>query len=296
MLETRRVHWFALIPVLVLILVAGDKAAFRAIGHDHDHGDHAHGIDLLDPSSRKPYYWFPALRAFMFHLWTLRIHAAKRSGHLSRALRHAREALAIAPDLPLARSQLASVLAWDLAASEADERRRLAWMAEGLAILDEGLDRDPYDAQLHNMRAMLLYNRGQFSPAFEEAFVAMHGRTTLDEATDAMLRAAELGRGTMSFIRGATILLLRRGDLHLDRALSGEVDALADAERDIARVIEMLERLLEQSNRGRAERLVDLGAARVNEELCDLLIRAVAGEEVSEERIRELIELRDAGG
>lgn len=280
-----------MLPLVVLLLIGADRAALLLLdGHD------PHAPALLDGpgSASRPRYWFPALRAFLFHVWSLRIAADIRADRPAKALRHAREALAFAPDLPLARIELAGVLAWDLAAREFDESRRLAWMAEGLAVLDEGLRRDPFDPQLHSFRGLLIYNRGSTHPEFEQAFRRMYGRGTLDVATDAMVRAAELSRGTTVLIRRATRLLERRAEDALKRALDGEPTLLESAEADFSRLADFLQRLLRHAGPARDRLQQELDYASASRELCELLRRGAAGEAVALDRVRQLEQLRRA--
>src|SRR5690606_13814074 len=128
--------------------------------------------------------------------------------------------------------RLADVLAYDLPPQESDPARRLAWIGEGLAVLDEGLERDPFAPRLHANKGLLLRSRGEQYPEFESAFVATTGRSTLEAAVDAFVRGAECARGDTLPIWWAVIGLESRGDARLARARAGDRAAFSSARAD----------------------------------------------------------------
>jgi len=160
---------------------------------------------------------FRDVRELLAKLQIARIDAAVRAGRPRRGLAMARDALVAAPDLTSLRMHLSSVLAYDLAPLAADESGRLAWIGEGLRILDEGITRDPGGAWLRYRRGLLIWDRGLEYPAFDAAFREAHGKSTLDEGVDELVAAAELDPGVWRFTRHAAIALEIRGMRRLEQ-------------------------------------------------------------------------------
>ena len=283
--------WLLLAPAAVVLLLVADRTAGHAMGgHDHDHD---HGYESVETSTmdQRRIRLLPTLRAFLVQVWLIRIDSAIRTGRFHLALRHARQALAIAPDLPAVRIRLADILAYDLPPQEPDPARRLAWIGEGLAVLDAGLERDPFDARLHANRGHLLRTRGERFPEFEAAFRAVKGESTLEAGVDAFVRGADRARGDTMPMWWAVIGLETRGDDRLARARAGASDLFAGARADYAKEAELLRELLAQSRLAKEILTHDLDYAESSVELADLLAAGLAD---ADARVRELENVRDA--
>jgi hypothetical protein len=192
----------------------------------------------------------PGLRALFVQFWMVRIDGALKRNDRAGALRFAREALAIGPDLAVARARLSQVLAFDLSGNESSAQARVSWIGEALNILGEGIDRDPFAAPLHLARGIILWMRGESVPEFAAEFERRTGRTAFDAAADAMARAAQLAPLDHTTLFYASTVLAVRAEAALDRAkrvedraLAGDVEArsefasaLASARDDYARV------------------------------------------------------------
>ncbi len=280
--------WILMAPAAVLVLAFADRAAERVVrGHGHAHDDEY--VTVGDAGARPRLRVLPTLRALVVQLWMVRVDAAIRTGRFHLALRHVREALAIAPDLPSVRIRLADILAYNLPAQEPDPARRLAWIGEGLAVLEDGIERDPFDARLHANRGLLLRSRGDVYPEFEAAFRATTGASTLEAAVDAFVRGAECARGDTLPIRWASIYLESRGDDRLRRARAGDRPLFEGARADYARQADLLRELLVRSRLARSLLERDLAYAEASVELVD---RLAAGATEGDERVAELEAVR----
>lgn len=290
----RRQHrGWVVIPIAAALLVGADQAAYHAVTAD----GHGHGGLVDEAELRARPSMFPALRALLFQIWFIRIDADLKVGKLHKALRHAREALAFAPDLPEARVLLASVLGFDLAAREHDEVRRLSWIAEGLRVLEVGLERDPTDAVLHYARGRYLGNRARL-PEFEQEFRRSRGVSVLDEACDALVQAAEYGRGTNAYLVPACWSLMERGDRELQAAMDGaDLTVLRQAISSFERCAAYASELVSRTDPRREETLeefqLDQAYAEVSAALCARYLSAASGEEVPAGDIADLIDRRE---
>lgn len=217
---------------LALLVVCGlaplvlDHVARSTATHDLHHG----GLvdERLLPKTRSV---LPGLRALIVQFWMVRIDLALRRDDRVAALRFAREALAVGPDLVVARARLAQVLAFDVAGHEFTPRSRVGWIGEALRILDEGLEREPSAAPLHLARGIILWMRGESVPEFASEFEQRTGRTAFSAAADSMTRAAELAPFDYTTLWYASTVLAARAESYLDRAKSVEEASLAgDAE------------------------------------------------------------------
>lgn len=288
--------WLLVAPGAVLVLALADGAADRVM-HGHDHGGR-HGFTDLSEADHAPsrIRILPTLRALVVQVWMVRIDAAIRVGRFHLALRHAREALAIAPDLPAVRVRLADILAYDLPPQEPDPSRRLAWIGEGLAVLDEGIARDPFEPRLHANRGHLLRTRGARFPEFEAAFRETTGETTLEAAVDAFVRGAECARGDTLPLWWAVIGLETRGDARLSRALADDslarAAAFEGARDDYLRQADLLRELLVHSRLARSLLEHDLRYADASVELVERLAAGAAPDDprvVALETVRERV-------
>lgn len=211
------------------LLVGGDRAA-DALRANYDHGLIA---GESDDQRAGPDPLFPAFREFLGGLRVARINAALRAGDPQRALRYAREALALVPDRAELRARVADVLAFDLPPIELDAARRVAWIAEALRVLDEGIDARPGSAFLRFRRGLILVLRGKQCPEFEVAWRAGAGRSTLDAGVEDFVRAAELAPFSRSYRFWAAVHLEERGTRSLDLALDGDPQAAVRAADDL---------------------------------------------------------------
>lgn len=261
-------------PLCVLLLLAADQAAERAARRAGEHGFHG----LAQVERAEGLRFLPALRSLLVQFWLVRIDADLRAGSLHKALRHARQVLALAPDLAPARVRLADVLAYNLPPCEADPERRLAWIAEGLDVLDDGLELDPTSALLHKERGLLIWSRGLTFPEFEQAFRETYGQTTLEAGVEALVRGAELARGEWSAVRAASIGLARRGDQRLDGARAGDAASFAAAAEDFGLAAAYLRELLAWSELAREALEVDLALAVLCQEAAALKAAEASGE------------------
>ncbi len=178
----------ALVVALVVCGLAPallDRVALRTATDDPHHEGF---LDRSLATNRRSV--LPGLRALFVQLWIIRIHAAVDRADQVSALRFAREALAIGPDLPIARARIASVVAFEVAASARSKEDGARFIGEALRILDEGLARDPANSDLEFERGVILWLRGQYQPAFERAFREKEGRSTLEAGADSLVRAA----------------------------------------------------------------------------------------------------------
>lgn len=210
------------------LLFCGDRAA-ESLRANYDRGlvvgeqdDRRSGPDAL----------FPAFREFLGGLRVARINAALHAGDPQRALRYAREALALVPDRTELRARVADVLAFDLPPVELEASRRIAWIGEAVRVLDEGLEARPDSAFLHYRRGLILVLRGKQYPEFEAAWRASSGRPTLDAAVEEFVRAAELAPFSRTYRLWAAAHLEERGALALDRAVAGDPRAAVRAVDD----------------------------------------------------------------
>lgn len=177
----------------------------------------------------------PGLRALIVQFWMVRIDGALKRDDRAGALRFAREALAVAPDLVVARARLAQVLAFDLSGNEFTPSARVAWIAESLNVLGEGIERDPSASPLHLARGIILWMRGESVPEFAAEFERRTGKTAFDAAADAMARAAQLSPFDYTTLFYASTVLAARAEAALDWAKSrqdaaGTGDAVARTE------------------------------------------------------------------
>lgn len=212
---------------------------------------------------------FPSVRGLFVQLWLVRVNADLRAGSPIKALRHARELLAFAPDFPAARAELAEILAYDLAALELDPVRRMAWIAEGLAVLDAGIARDPGAGALHQSRGFIIWQSAEHFPEFAAAFERTHGTSALEEAVEALLRGAEVEPGVWGFARRAAIALEVRGNVRL------AAGAFAAAARDFERSGELSREVAAFAARPSRALALDLEYAAASAELARL---SLAGE------------------
>ncbi len=263
-------------PLSVLLLLAADQTAERAARRAGQHGFHG----LAQAGGAQGLLFLPALRGLLVQVWLVRIDADLRAGSPHKALRHARQVLALAPDLAAARVRLADVLAYNLPPGEADPERRLAWIAEGLGVLDDGLERDPTAALLHQERGLLIWSRGLAYPEFEQAFGETCGQTTLEAGVEALVRGAELARGEWPAVRAATIGLARRGDQRLERACAGDAAWFTAAADDFARAAAYLRELLAWSELAPEALAVDLALALACQEAAALGAAVAAGRQI----------------
>ncbi len=273
-------------PLAILLFLAADRAAERRLRF-HEHGT----FSVAGNPNRGPAIRFlPELRAFVVQIWLVRIDGALKGGRTHAALRLAREVLAIAPDLPAARVRLSDVLGYNLPPLEIDPARRLAWIAEALRVLDEGLERDPYNAVLHAERGILIRSRGEHFPEFAAAFERTTGRTTLDAGVDAQVAGAEFARGQWWPVRAASVGLLSRAQASLER---GDPDSWRRARADFRRAADYLGELIEFS-RFRKEALevdreIALAGARLAETMAAGagVVAVDAARRAYEDRLRE---------
>ena len=232
--------WMAVAPGVLFLLYLSDQAAERVqlreqerdFGYDHTRSASGHGG------------FVPALRAFLVQVWLVRIDADLRAGRPHKALRLSREVLSMAPDLPEARLRLSDILAYQMAPLEPEPIRQLAWIGEGLAILDQGLLRSPGSSLLHTGRGFLIWSRGSAMPAFELAFRQTHGIGALEAGVESLVRGAELARGRWRAVRAASVGLQQRGDWFLERIPAGSFRALDRAGQDYARAAAFLRELI----------------------------------------------------
>ncbi len=242
-------------PLAAACLFASDFTARRITGGHADVGLFT-PVGSRDADATTSLRLFPSLRALLVQVWLVRIDADLRASRPWRALAHARQALAIAPDLSAARVQLSDVLARDLPPRELDAERRIAWIDEAVTILDEGLRRRPSDGLLHYARGLLIWERAEQYPDFGARFERAHGATPLEVGTDELVLAAELEPRAGYFLRDASILLHSRG---LTRRDAGRLD---DARKDFEREQRYLETLLAFSDFKPDGLLEDLAEAR----------------------------------
>lgn len=287
--------WIAATPVVLLLILWSDHTADRML-----RGRHASGFEMVGSHDHRPGAGFiPALRSFLVQAWLVRIDASLRAGRTHQALRLCREILALAPDLPLARVRLSAILAYRLAPMELDEARRLAWIAEGLAILDEGLLRNPFDAALHTERGLLIWSRGDAFAGFESAFRRTYSTSCLEEGVRALVQGAEFARGNWEAVRKATIGLQQRGDFHLAAGSQGDPERLLRAEEDFERAGSYLRELLEFSALAPAALRVDLAHAETSAALCRFNGAVLAGRDGEDRsllaRVRETREVLRTG-
>lgn len=213
----------------IVLLFGGDRAAER-LRANYDHGL---VVGESDDQRAGPDPLFPAFREFLGGLRVARINAALRAGDPQRALRYAREALALVPDRAELRARVADVLAFDLPPLELDTARRIAWIGEALRVLDEGLDARPDSAFLRFRRGLILVLRGKQYPEFEAAWRTGTGRSTLDAGVEDFVRAAELAPFSRSYRFWAAVHLEERGTRSLELALGGDTRAAARAADDL---------------------------------------------------------------
>jgi hypothetical protein len=152
----------------------------------------------------------------------VRVDAALRRGEIALALRRGRAAIALAPDLALAREQLAYRFALDLAPTRATALDRVAFVAEGLRFLDDGLERGglapSVAGRLHFARGMILWLRGEHDEEFDAAHRLAAGRSAIERGRDELLRAAEVAPDVLLFRQGASAACRARGEDAFDRA------------------------------------------------------------------------------
>lgn len=252
----------------------------------------------------------PGLRALIVQVWLARIDAALRRNDRSAALRFAREALAIGPDLALGRIRVAERFAFSFAPNERGSAQNVAWIEEAVALLDEGIVRDPRDAALHHARGILVWLRGLYVPEFAAAFRAATGTTTLQSATDSLVRAVELARFDFDNLVAASSLLCARAESFLDEAktLEDGIDAgsgerferllstLAAARRDFERAADYLATLEALAGTPGDSLRNTLEMARTSAELIGWNEELARGHAVDSERVARLrarrIELR----
>lgn len=249
--------WVILAPCALLLLLLSDKAAQMVLHHEHENrfapeSPHSQGSGFL-----------PALRGLLVQIWMIRIDADLRAGRPHKALRLGREMLRMAPGLPRTRTRLADILAYRVAPMEAEPERQVAWIAEGLAVLDEGLARDPTCSEFHTDRGLLIWSRGSVSPEFAAAFFSTYGTTTMEAGVAALVRGAELARGRWWALRAAGVVLQLRGDAYLERADAGARDLLHLALDDYQRESGYLRELLQFSDYARGALELDLALAEV---------------------------------
>lgn len=228
-----RLAWLVGGPLAASMLLASDFTARRITGGHADVGLIAEGAAEDYPTVRL----FPSLRALLVQVWLIRIDADIATSRPWRALVHARQALAIAPDLSVARVRLSDVLAWELPPREIEPDARVAWIAEALAILDEGIRRRPGDGLLHHARGILIANRGEQFPEFAARFARDHGVSTLEEGAEELIVAAELEPRAGYFVRYASVLVRARANARM--AEGRRAEARADLER-VARYLRTL--------------------------------------------------------
>lgn len=218
----------------VALLVGGDRAAER-LRANYDRGLI---VGESDDQRSGPDPLFPAFREFLGGLRVARINAALHAGDPQRALRYAREALALVPDRAELRARVADVLAFDLPPVELEPARRVAWIAEALRVLDEGLQARPDSAFLHFRRGLILVLRGKQFAEFEDAWRSGAGRSTLDSGVEEFVRAAELAPFQRTYRFWAAVHLEERGTRALDLALANDPQAAVRAADDLRSSIE----------------------------------------------------------
>lgn len=223
------------VPLAAALFLFSERAARLAVGAHAEEG-------LLDPALAPDATAriLPTFRALLAQLQLIRIDAAASAGDLGRALRYARQTLAIAPDLEAVRVRLASVLAFDLASREAAPASRIAWVAEALNVLDDGIRRAPRSAALHLTRGIYVWWRGQTVPEFAAAYERATGRSTLDAGVDSLVAAASYARFDVLTLNAAAAVLLSRAEDRLDRAKRGDHSQLEGARGDFDRAADYL--------------------------------------------------------
>ncbi len=233
-----RLTWLVGGPLAAAVLLASDLTARRITG---GHGET--GLITASEGDEMPSVrLFPSLRALLVQVWLVRIDADIRASRPWRALTHAREALAIAPDLSAARVRLSDVLAYELPPREVDAERRIAWIEEGLAILDDGLRRRPTDGLLHYARGLLLLNRGEQYPEFAARFERERGGSILEVGTEELVLAAELEPHAGYYVRYASVFL------HVRAVARREAGRIDEARQDVEREVRYLATLIEFSD------------------------------------------------
>ncbi|MFH0946695.1 MAG: hypothetical protein V2A76_15985 [Planctomycetota bacterium] len=267
--------WVFVAPCALMCLLLSDQAAKRVLERGaetrfaREHEEHAASGFL------------PALRALLVQIWMVRIDADLRAGRPHLALRHGREMLQMAPGVARTRIRLADLLAYRMAPLESEPDRQMAWIGEGLAILDEGLEGDPTCPEYHTERGLLIWSRGEVCPEFAAAFRAAHGVTVMEAGVEALVRGAEVSRGNWWAVRAASVGLQQRGDDYLERSVAEEGEFLPHARDDYRRASGYLRELLQFSDFAQDALKVDLALAEVCEQQVLFLTGRAAGRDAA---------------
>ena len=146
----------------------------------------------------------------------------ERRGDSARVAGRARALLELQPDLDVVREHLATQLMLTEAARAADPRRRAALVREGLALLEEGLERRDSPALHAALGRLLVLQAGR--PGFLRTAEAWFGAGLGDVALEHLLRAGDDPDDRLL----AGDLLVERG---LDAAWRGEGALVAETLR-----------------------------------------------------------------